>query len=48
MTNTQVLAVEAPSMECQRMLGVVRSKYLPGGLPGCRGAAIFIIAVGSY
>ena len=30
------------------MLGMVRSKYLPGGLHGCEGAAISVRALGSF
>ena len=30
------------------MLGMVRSKYLPGGLHGCEGAAISVSALGSF
>ena len=29
------------------MLGLVRSKYLPGGLHGCEGAAVSVTALGS-
>ena len=32
----------------KRMLGMVRSKYLPGGLHGCEGAAISVSALGSF
>ena len=30
------------------MLGMVRSKYLPGGLHGCEGAAVSVTALGSF
>ena len=32
----------------QRMLGMVRSKCLPGGLHGCEGAAVSVTALGSF
>ena len=47
-TTTQVLAVRALSMGFQRMLGMVRSKYLPGGLHGCEGAVISVSALSSF
>ena len=47
-TTTQVLAVGALPMGFQHMLGMVRSKYLPGGLHGCEGAAISVSALGSF
>ena len=43
--TTQVLAVGALPTGFQRMLGMVRSKYLPGGLHGCEDAAISVSAV---
>ena len=46
--TTQVLAVGAFLLGFQRMLGMVRSKYLPGGLDGCEGAAISFSALGSF
>ena len=46
--TTQVPAVGALSLGFQRMLGMVRSKYLPGGLHGCEGAAISVSALGSF
>ena len=30
------------------MLGMVRSKYLPGGLHGCEGSAVSVTALGSF
>ena len=30
------------------MLGMVRSKYLPGGLHGCEGAAVSVTALSSF
>ena len=30
------------------MLGLVRSKYQPGGLYGCEGAAVFVVAFSSF
>ena len=30
------------------MLGMVRSKFLPGGLHGCEGAAVSVTALGSF
>ena len=47
-TTTQVLAVGALPMGFQRMHGMVRSKYLPGGLHGCEGAAISVSALSSF
>ena len=38
--TTQVPAVGALPLGFQRMLGMVRSRYLPGGLHGCEGAAV--------
>ena len=35
-------------MGFQRMLGMVCSKYLPGGLHGCEGAAISVSALSSF
>ena len=35
-------------MGFQRMLGMVRSKHLPGGLHGCEGAAISVSALSSF
>ena len=46
--TTQVPAVGALLLGFQRMLGMVRSKYLPGGLHGCEGAAISVSALGSF
>ena len=46
--TTQVIAVGALSMGFQRMLGMVCSKYLPGGLHGCEGAAISVNALGAF
>ena len=46
--TTQVPAVGALTLGFQRMLGMVRSKYLPGGLHGCEGAAISVSALGSF
>ena len=46
--TTQVPAVGALHLGFQRMLGMVRSKYLPGGLHGCEGAAISVGALGSF
>ena len=46
-STTQVLAVGALSMGLQRMLGMVRSKYLPRGLHGCVGA-ISVSALSSF
>ena len=46
--TTQVSAVGALFLGFQRMLGMVRSKYLPGGLHGCEGAAVSVTALGSF
>ena len=46
--TTQVPAVGALSLVFQRMLGMVRSKYLPGGLHGCEGAAVSVTALSSF
>ena len=46
--TTQVPAVGALPLGFQRMLGMVRSRYLPGGLHGCEGAAISVSALGSF
>ena len=46
--TTLVRAVGALSLWFQRMLGMVRSKYLPGGLHGCEGAAVSVTALGSF
>ena len=35
-------------MGFQRMLGMVRSKYLLGGLHGCEGAAISVSALSAF
>ena len=43
--TTQVVAVGALSMGFQRMLEMVCSKYLPGGLHDCEGAAISVAAL---
>ena len=40
--TTQVPAVGALPLGFQRLLGMVRSKYLPGGLHGCEGAAVSV------
>ena len=40
--TTQVISVGTLPMGFQRMLGRVCSKYLPGGLHGCEGAAISV------
>ena len=45
--TTQVPAVGALTLGFQRMLGMVRSKYLPGGLHGCEGAAVSVTALSS-
>ena len=36
------LLLEHSPLGFQRMLGMVRSKYLPGGLHGCEGAAVSV------
>ena len=46
--TTQVPAVGALHLGFQRMLGMVRSKYLPGGLHGCEGAAVSVTALSSF
>ena len=46
--TTQVPAVGALPLGFQRMLGMVRSKYLPGGLRGCEGAAVSVTALSSF
>ena len=46
--TTQVPAVGALPVGFQRMLGMVRSKYLPGGLHGCEGAAVSVTALSSF
>ena len=46
--TTQVPAVGHLSLGFQRMLGMVRSKYLPGGLHGCEGAAVSVAALSSF
>ena len=46
--TTQVLAVGALSLGFQRMLGMVRSKYLPGGVHGCEGVAVSVTALHSF
>ena len=46
--TTQVPAVGALPLGFQRMLGMVRSKYLPGGLHGCEGAAVSVTALSSF
>ena len=46
--TSQVPAVGALHLGFQRMLGMVRSKYLPGGLHGCEGAAVSVTALGSF
>ena len=40
--TSQVIAVGAVSMELQRMLGMVPSKYLSGWLRGCEGSAVHV------
>ena len=45
--TTQVPAVGALPLGFQRMVGMVRSKYLPGGLHGCEGAAVSVTALSS-
>ena len=47
-TTIQVPAVGALPLGFQRMLGMVRSKYLPGGLHGCEGAAVSVTALSSF
>ena len=46
--TTQVPAVGALPLGFQRMLGMVRSKYLPGGLHVCEGAAVSVTALSSF
>ncbi len=46
--TTQVPAVGALPLGFQRMLGMVHSKYLPGGLHGCEGAAVSVTALHSF
>ena len=46
--TTQVPAVGALTLGFQRMLGMVRSKYLPGGLHVCEGAAVSVTALSSF
>ena len=46
--TTQVPAVGALPLGFQRMLGMVRSKYQPGGLHGCEGAAVSVAALSSF
>ena len=46
--TTQVPAVGALPLGFQSMLRMVRSKYLPGGLHGCEGAAISVSALSSF
>ena len=46
--TTQVPAVGALPLGFQRMLGLVRSKNLPGGLHGCEGAAVSVTALPSF
>ena len=46
--TTQVPCCWSPLPGFQRMLGMVRSKHLPGGLHGCEGAAISVSALGSF
>ena len=46
--TTQVPAVGALLLGFQRMLGMVRSEYLPGGLRGCEGAAVSVTALSSF
>ena len=46
--TTQVPAVGALPLGFQRMLGMVRSNYLPGGLHGCEGAAVSVTALSSF
>ena len=46
--TTQTRAVGALTLGFQRMLGMVRSKYLPGGLHGCEGAAVSVTALSAF
>ena len=46
--TTQVPAVGALSLGFQRMFGMVRSKYLSGGLHGCEGAVVSVTALSSF
>ena len=46
--TTQVPAVGALTLGFQRMRGMVRSKYLLGGLHGCEGAAVSVTALSSF
>ena len=46
--TTQVPAVGALPLGFQSMIGMVRSKYLPGGLHGCEGAAVSVTALSSF
>ena len=46
--TTQVLAVGALPWGFNACLGMVRSKYLPGGLHGCEGAAVSVTALSSF
>ena len=46
--TSQVPAVGALLLGFQRMLGMVRSKYLPGGLHGGEGAAVSVTALGYF
>ena len=48
LATNQVPAVGALPLGFQRMLGLVRSKYLPGGLHGCEGAAVSVTALSSF
>ena len=46
--TAQVPAVGALPLGFQRMLGLVRSKHLPGGLHGCEGAAVSVTALAFF
>ena len=45
--TSHVISVGALSVEFQRMLGMVRSKYLPGRLHGCEGSAVSVSLLGA-
>ena len=44
----QVLVVGASPLGFQRMFGMVKSKYLPGGSHGCEGDAVSVTALSSF
>ena len=46
--TSHVIAVGALPVGFQRVLEVVRSKYLPAGLHGCEGSAISINALSTH